>query len=83
MGISKFVRKHNDIIQYWVTPKEIVLLDNNWLDIPGYSFGWNFKTKNSEILLKHVIESTSNEGDFFMDLFPGWGQPWRWRTNLK
>jgi adenine-specific DNA-methyltransferase len=60
-GISEFVRRHNNTIQYWVNPKEEVLLDNNWLDIPGYSASWGFKTENSEILLKRVIESTSNE----------------------
>jgi adenine-specific DNA-methyltransferase len=49
------------------------LLDSNWTDIPGYSFGWNFQTENSEILLKRVIESTSDEGDLVMDFFLGSG----------
>ncbi|MEM0379392.1 MAG: DNA methyltransferase, partial [Nanopusillaceae archaeon] len=65
--VLEFVRRHNDTIQYWVPPKENILLDNNWLDIPGYSSGWGFKTENSEILLKRIIESTSNEGDSIMD----------------
>ena len=69
----EFIRRHNDTIQYWVPPKEKVLLDNNWLDIPGYSSGWGFKTENSEILLKRVIESTSKEGDLVMDFFLGSG----------
>ena len=68
-----FVRRHMDTIQYWVPRKEETLLDNNWLDIPGYSQGWDFKTENSEILLKRVIESTSNEGDLVMDFFLGSG----------
>ena len=72
-GISEFVRKHKDTIQYWVNPKEVVLLDNNWLDIPGYSSTTDFKTENSEILLKRVIESTSNEGNLVMDFFLGSG----------
>lgn len=72
-GVEEFVRRHNDTIQYWVNPKKVVLLDNNWLDIPGYSSGWGFKTENSEILLKRVIESTSNEGDLVMDFFLGSG----------
>lgn len=72
-GIKEFVRRHNNTIQYWVAPKEFVLLDNNWLDIPGYSSTWDFKTENSEILLKRVIESTSNEGDLVMDFFLGSG----------
>jgi Adenine specific DNA methylase Mod len=48
-------------------------VDSNWTDIPGYSFGWNFPTENSEILLKRVIESTSEEGDLVMDFFLGSG----------
>ena len=48
-------------------------IDNDWTDIPGYSFGWNFQTENSEILLKRVIESTSNEGDLVLDFFLGSG----------
>ncbi len=71
--IKEFVRLHNNTIQYLVTSKETVLLDNNWLDIPGYSSGWGFTTENSEILLKRVIESTSNEGDLVMDFFLGSG----------
>jgi adenine-specific DNA-methyltransferase len=72
-GISEFVRRHNNTIQYWVNPKEEVLLDNNWLDIPGYSSTTDFKTENSEILLKRVIESTSNKNDLIMDFFLGSG----------
>ena len=52
---------------------ETTPVDSNWTDISGYSFGWNFKTENSEILLKRVIESTSNEGDLVIDFFLGSG----------
>ncbi|MCW3129604.1 MAG: site-specific DNA-methyltransferase [Methanophagales archaeon] len=56
---------------------EDINIDNNWTDIPGYEFGvfspWKFQTENSEILLKRVIESTSNEGDLVMDFFLGSG----------
>jgi len=52
---------------------EYEIVDTNWLDIPGYSTIWKFKTENSEILLKRVIESTSNEGDLVMDFFLGIG----------
>lgn len=47
------------------------LLDSNWMDVPGYSQAHGFPTENSEILLKRVIESTSNEGDLIMDFFLG------------
>jgi adenine specific DNA methylase Mod len=52
---------------------EYEIVDTNWLDIPGYSTTWEFKTENSEILLKRVIESTSNESDLVMDFFLGSG----------
>jgi len=58
--------------------KILVLVDkenltSNWTDIPGYEKPWEFQTKNSEILLKRVIESTSNEGDLVLDFFLGSG----------
>ncbi len=46
--------------KYWVEEKEEEVLDSNWSDIYGYSTAWDFPTENSEILLKRVIESTSN-----------------------
>jgi len=50
------------------------ILGNEWLDIPGYAQGHHFPTENSEILLKRVIESTSNnKGDLIMDFFLGSG----------
>jgi adenine-specific DNA-methyltransferase len=49
------------------------ILSENWTDILGYSTNWGFKTENSEILLKRVIESSSNEGDLVMDFFLGIG----------
>jgi len=52
---------------------ELEPCDSNWTDISGYSFSWHFPTENSEILLKRVIESTSEEGDLVMDFFLGSG----------
>jgi adenine specific DNA methylase Mod len=48
-------------------------INNNWTDIPGYEQDPDFPTKNSEILLKRVIESTSREGDLVIDFFLGSG----------
>ncbi|MDY0401735.1 MAG: site-specific DNA-methyltransferase [Bacteroidales bacterium] len=59
--------------KYWVEEKEIEVLDSNWSDLYGYSTTWNFSTENSEILLKRVIESTSNGYDLVMDYFLGSG----------
>ncbi|ADY73243.1 DNA methylase N-4/N-6 domain protein [Desulfurobacterium thermolithotrophum DSM 11699] len=50
-------------------------LGSNWTDIPGYSTvpTWGFKTENSEVLLKRVIQSTLNERDIILDFFLGSG----------
>jgi len=72
-GIRDFVKLEGNSVKYWVPIRETDFLVNNWLDIPGYSAEWNFQTENSEILLKRVIESTSNEGDLVMDFFLGSG----------
>ncbi|MEM4587907.1 MAG: site-specific DNA-methyltransferase [Nanopusillaceae archaeon] len=69
----EFVRRNGNKIEYWIPPKDMEILDNNWLDIPGYSHNWGFATENSEILLKRVIECSSNEGDIIMDFFLGSG----------
>jgi adenine specific DNA methylase Mod len=61
------------IPKYWVEERIKEVLDSNWSDIYGYSTTWDFPTENSEILLKRVIESTSNEGDLVMDFFLGCG----------
>jgi DNA modification methylase len=53
-------------------PPEIFLTDD-WTGFYGYSFNWNFPTENSEILLKRVIESTSNEDSLVIDFFLGSG----------
>jgi len=60
-------------VEYLLDPTEVKQIDSNWTDIPGYTSNWEFQTENSEILLKRVIESTSNEGDLVMDFFLGSG----------
>jgi len=48
-------------------------LNNNWTDIEGYGFGLGFPTENAEILLKRILEISSNEGDLVTDFFLGSG----------
>ncbi len=54
-----------------------VPVNNDWTDIISYTYvvskSTGFPTENSEILLKRVIESSSNEGDLVMDFFLGSG----------
>ena len=52
---------------------EMAPCDSNWTDINGYSQIHGFSTENSEILLKRIIESTSNESDIVLDFFLGSG----------
>lgn len=52
---------------------DIETVSESWLDIPGYSQTWKFPTENSEVLLKRVIESTSDEKYLIMDFFLGIG----------
>ncbi len=67
-------KNKNDVrIEYLLSPTEEKQIDSNWSDISGYTSNWNFPTENSEILLKRVVESTSNRGDLVMDFFLGSG----------
>jgi len=51
-----------------------LLLDTNWTDIKSYeTHNTSFPTENSEILIKRVLESTSNKGELVMDFFLGSG----------
>jgi len=49
------------------------IIDNIWLDIPGYSQKEHFPTENSEKLLQRVITVSSNENDYILDFFLGSG----------
>ncbi len=67
-----FIKKEGNTLKYWVAPIKKVS-HNNWSELEGYGRNWHFPTENSEILLKRVIESTSNECDLVMDFFLGSG----------
>ncbi len=57
--------------QYLTSEEE--LLDSDWTDIPGYSQGWGFSTENSEVLLKRVINTSSEKHNIVLDFFLGSG----------
>ena len=67
--IDVYGNRHTKTPQYLMSKFEI--LDSNWTDFPGYSQTQGFPTENSEVLLKRVIESTSNEFDLILDFFLG------------
>jgi len=52
---------------------DIIYLTDDWTGFYGYSSKLGFPTENSEILLKRVIESTSDERNLVMDFFLGSG----------
>ncbi len=72
-GCPKCKTKNNVRVEYLLSPTEKKQIDSNWCDIPGYSQTWNFSTENSEVLLKRIIESTSDKGNLVMDFFLGSG----------
>lgn len=69
----EFVRRVGDTIKYWIPPRGSVVVDNNWLDIRGYSNKWGFKTENSEILLQRILSNLTVVNDLVMDFFLGSG----------
>jgi len=70
----EFIKKEGDgisSIKYWIPPREFVLADTNWLDIKGYSNTTDFKTENSELLLKRIFSNINREGNLVFDFFMG------------
>ena len=70
--ILRFVKRGKNTFYYWVEPIQRVSI-TDWTSIEGYARLWKFSTENSEALLRRVIESTSNQGDFILDFFLGSG----------
>jgi len=78
---GKVFYKQDEINNASVNKKDLVIqvfldteiITDNWTDISGYSQKSDFHTENSEILLKRVIETASNESDLVMDFFLGSG----------
>jgi DNA modification methylase len=70
----EFIRKSpRGKIEHWVPPSEEKFLNTLWTDIPAYSFNYQFNTEKSEVLLKRIIEMSSNPGDIVADFFCGSG----------
>lgn len=58
--------------EYLVTPKR-EKIDNNWLDIPGYSFKNKYPTEKSKQVMQRIIECSTEENDIILDFFSGSG----------
>jgi len=59
--------------QYWVTPRDEVICDNNWLDILAYNYKGGYPTQKSEALLARIVKASSRPGDIVLDCFAGSG----------
>lgn len=59
------------MLQYLMKDYDIV--ENDWLDIAGYSPSSEFPTENSEALLHRVTMSATNDGHCMFDFFAGSG----------
>jgi len=71
--IDVYGNKQNLMLEYLESEEQPI--DSNWTDIPSFTVPskWGFPTENTEILLKRVIESTSNECNLILDFFIGSG----------
>lgn len=58
--------------EYLVIPTK-TKIDNNWLDVAGYSFKNKYPTEKHPEILKRVIECSTKEGDIVLDYFAGSG----------
>jgi adenine specific DNA methylase Mod len=72
-GCPECGNEENVTIQYKLDSTNKKQIDSNWTDIPGYTFQWDFKTENSEKLLRRVIKCSSEPGDKVMDFYLGSG----------
>ena len=72
-GCPRCKNKEDIKVEYLLAPTEIKQIDSNWTDISGYTSNWDFQTENSEVLLRRVIETASNENDIVFDYFLGSG----------
>ena len=71
--ICRMGRGGKSSVKYWVSPREFVISDNNWMDIKGYANMTAFKTENSESLLARIISHLLPKGSLCMDFFAGSG----------
>jgi adenine-specific DNA-methyltransferase len=59
--------------EYWVKPKEHMLIDNLWTDIEAYDYSSGYPTEKHVELLRRIISNFSEEGDVVADFFSGSG----------
>jgi len=65
--------KYGKIVEYYLRETEEEELTNNWTDIQAQSSLIGYDTEKNELLLKRIIEISSNPGDIVADFFCGSG----------
>ncbi|MBI5183335.1 MAG: site-specific DNA-methyltransferase [Nitrospinae bacterium] len=59
---------------YWVSPKEEIDVDTNWLDIYAYdNSSGTYPTQKSDTLLGRIVLASSNPNNIVADFFCGSG----------
>ncbi|MHA1839279.1 MAG: DNA methyltransferase, partial [Candidatus Ranarchaeia archaeon] len=71
----EFIRKRpsRKYPEYWIPPRDKVLLGTNWMDIPSYSYSSHFPTEKHELLVQRIVENYSDPNDLVLDCFGGSG----------
>lgn len=71
----KFIRPNSNTgkPEYFIPETAETLCNNLWNDLSAYSFTSGYPTEKNEMLLKRIIEMTTNPGDLVMDCFAGSG----------
>jgi adenine specific DNA methylase Mod len=70
---KEFIRNNKGKLQYWITQREKIQADTNWLDIQAAAHKNNYGTEKSEALLQRIIEMGSNTNGLVADFFSGSG----------
>ncbi len=65
--------RYGKVIEYYLRESEEEELTNNWTDIQAQSSLIGYDTEKNELLLKRILEISSNPGDIVADFFCGSG----------
>jgi len=65
--------KYGKVVEYYLRETEEEELTNNWTDIQAQSSLIGYETEKNELLLKRIIDISSNPGDIVADFFCGSG----------
>ncbi len=71
---TDFVRlNEDDVVQYYVPPRDYKLISDNWIDITIKGNYTDFDTEKHTNLLRRIIDWIASDGDIVLDFFAGSG----------